>query len=94
MSNGEEEEKDATRAQERGQDIDHQRDMGNIASQLGEEVGQQHEDRCPRRMTNLQFVATGDEFRTVPQTGCGLYGQTIDQSGNGEDEPCREDVDF
>ena len=66
--------------------------MSGVAGQMRKEIGGQHEEWCARRMTNLQLIATGDEFRTVPQAGRWLYGQSVDNSSNGKHEPCRTGV--
>ena len=94
MGDGEEKEEDASGTQQRRHEVDHLGHLRGVAGQMCEEVGHQHEYRSSRRMTNLQFVAAGDEFRTIPETGRGLYGQTINNGGNGEGQPCRGGVDF
>ena len=62
-------------------------------SQLREEICREHEDGRPRRVTDLQFVATGDKLRTVPQAGRRFNGQSVDDGGNGKHEPRRAGVD-
>ena len=61
---------------------------------MGEEVGCQHKDGCTWRVTDFQFVATGNEFWTIPQARRWFYGQSIDNRSNGKHEPRHTGVDF
>ena len=45
-------------------------------------------------MSDFEFVTAGDEFRTVPQTGGWLRGETIGNGGDGECRPPQYSVDF
>ena len=94
VRNGQEQEEDAARTQECRQQIDHQRYLRRLAGKLGEEVGHQHKDGRPGWMSDFQFVTTRDEFRTVPQAGRRLNGETIHHSGDGKHEPRHTGVEF
>ena len=73
--------------------IDHQGSFGIVAEcEVYEETGREHEYRVARRVANLKFGALGDEFRAVPETGCGLYRHAIDGCGDQESDPTHEVV--
>ena len=85
MRNGKEQEEDAAGTKQRRQEVNRKRHLRRIAGKLTEKVGHQHKDWCARRMPNLQFVATGNELRTVPKTGRWLHRQTIHHRCNGKE---------
>ena len=93
MCDGKKQKEDAPRTQQGRQQINHQRYLRRTAGKLREEVGGEHEEGGTRRMTNLQLIATGNEFRTIPQAGGGLNGHTIHRSGNGKHQPCQQGVE-
>ena len=45
-------------------------------------------------MADFKFVTCGDELRTVPETGCRLYGGTIYDGGNQECQPSHDIVHY
>ena len=47
---------------------------------------------APGGMAYFQFIGGGDEFRAVPETGCGLYRHAIDGCGDQESDPTHEVV--
>ena len=68
--------------------------MSRAAGKLSLTVRYQHENKRTRRVTDFQFVATGNKLWTVPQAGCRLDGQSVDDSGDGKHEPRHTGVDF
>ena len=94
MRNREEQEEDAAGTQQRRQEVNRKRHLRRTTGKLTEKVGHQHKDWCARRMSNLQFVATGNELRTVPKTGRRLHRQTIHHRCNGKKQPRHAGVEF
>ena len=87
MTDAPEEEHDASGAEEGTHHIDHQRDFRGVAHKLGEQVGCEHEERCPRWVTDFKLVSSCYELGAVPEA-CGRFHRaTIDVGSNGEREP-------
>ena len=92
MRDAPEEEHDAQGAEQRTHDVHHQRHLGRVVGQLGEQVAGEHEEGCSWRVTHLQLIGGGDKFRTVPERGCGLNGAAIDEGSDGKCEPTEQVV--
>ena len=58
-----------------------------VACKMWEEIGCKHKEWCPRRVSNLQFIACCNEFGTVPETGCRFNCGTVDEGCNKECKP-------
>ena len=54
---------------------------------------QQHEHRGPRRVADFQLVSGGDEFATVPETGCGLNCEEVYDRSDEPYCPSREIIE-
>ena len=87
MRDGPEEEHDTRGAEQGTHGVDHPRHLRRVAGKMGEEVGGEHEERCARRVTDLQFVTCCNKLRTVPETGCRLDSAAIYKGRNKEGEP-------
>ena len=87
MGDTPEQEKDTRRRQQGAHRVHHLRHLSGIAGKLREEIGRQHEERCPRRVADFHLVTCGDKLRTVPERGCRLDCGAIDEGGNQEREP-------
>ena len=79
-------------AEQRTHGVDHAGHHRRVAYKLGEEVGGEHEEWCPRWMAYLHLVAGGDKLRTVPERGSRLNGRTIDYSCHKECKPAENVV--
>ena len=88
-----EQEEYAGRAHQRAHVVYHLGHLGGVARELREQVGHQHEERCPRRVPYFQLVAGGDELRAIPEACGGFYGEAIHHGRNEESHPTREVVD-
>ena len=93
MTDGPEEEHDACGTEEGTHHVDHERDFRRVAHKLSEQIGSQHEERCPRWVTDFKLVACRYELGAVPET-CGRFDCTaIDESSDGERNPPHQVVD-
>ena len=90
---GPEEKQDAAGAEQCGEEVGVEGHFRWVAGQLTEQIGREHVEGGARRMAYLQLIAAGDEFGTVPQTGCGLYSEAVGHGGNGKYEPAAQGVD-
>ena len=87
-----EKEQDAGTAHQRTHVVHHFGYQCRIADELCEKVGGEHKEGCSGGMAYFQFIGGGDEFRAVPETGCGLYRHAIDGCGDQESDPTHEVV--
>ena len=87
MCDAPEEEENTRGRKQRAHRVHHAGHLGGVAGKLREQVGRQHEERCARWVTDLQFVACVDKLRTVPERGCRLNGGAIDEGRNKKRQP-------
>ena len=87
MSDGPEQEHDTHCTQQRVHDVHPFGHLRGVAGKLGKQVGREHEERGTWGVTNLHFITCGDEFGTVPKTGCRLYCGAINEGGYQETNP-------
>ena len=92
VRDGPEQEQDGGGREQRTHGVDHAGHLTGIADKLAEQVGGQHEERCPWGVTNLKLVASSDKLRTVPEGSCRLNGGTIDKGGDEERQPSKDIV--
>ncbi len=71
--------------------VDHACHLRWVACKMREQIGREHEERRSGRVSDFEFVACGDELRTVPKAGCRLNRGAVDKRGNGKGKPS-EDV--
>ncbi len=82
-----EEEHDAGRTEERTHHVHHQSHQRRVAHKLCEQVAREHEERCPRRVTDLQLVSSGNKLGAVPEACRGLYRAAIHQRSHSKRQP-------
>ena len=93
MAYAPEEEHDAGCAEEGAHHVDHQCDFRGVAYELCEQIGSEHEEGCPRGVTDFELIGCCDELGAVPETCCWFHRAAVDECGNGERKPPHQVVD-
>lgn len=66
--------------------------MLRVLSKEREEMAYEHEERCSRRMTNVELPSRRNELAAVPEGSGGLEREEIRSRGDGKSHPAEEDI--
>ena len=92
MGDGPEEEHDADGTEECAHRIHHLGYLRGITGEMCEEIAHEHEEWCPRWVTDLLLVGSCNKLRTVPETGCRFNCGAIYECRNDECDPSEDIV--
>ena len=92
MSDRPEKEEDRGGREQSAHRVHHACYLTGIAGKVTEQIGREHEERCPWWVTDFKFIACGNKLWTVPKRGCRLDGGAIGKGCNGKHKPSQHIV--